>query len=397
MFNLRLMALASLALTGFASAQNSNRICSDDFEVQSNGDVDRISSCGRFQGSITIGKDVTLLSLPQLQTLDGDLIIDGAEQLNSIELRQLRSIGRTFRMNGLTRLTAFSAPELSRVGTIYWNTLPNLSAVTLTRGITQASSVTIWDTNLVSLQGINLSSADNFDVQNNRFLRDISTQLGNVTDVLAIKFNAKAVSVSLPNLETVGNMTFSDVGNLTLPSLKSIKNSASFINNTIESLLLPNLTSVGQSIAWVSNTKLTQLSVPELATVGGTFQIANNTLLANAGDFSKLKSVGGAVDCAGTFKESSFPALEDVRGGFNFQTTEEFDCKDFNALKDDQVVKGDDFTCEGSKSEALTKDGQSGGKNGTANGAKKGAAAGSASANIMTLVGSVAGLVYLLL
>jgi hypothetical protein len=40
---------------------------------------------------------------------------------------------------------------------------------------------------------------------------------------------------------------------------------------------------------------------------------------------------------------AAFPALADVQGTFNAQTSGNFSCNDFNKLHDSQVVKGDVF------------------------------------------------------
>ena len=63
------------------------------------------------------------------------------------------------------------------------------------------------------------------------------------------------------------------------------------------------------------------------------------------------------------------PKLDDVRGGFNLQSTANVSCTAFNSLKGG-VVKGDDFTCEGDKERAESKTsglGTTGGKDGKNN------------------------------
>lgn len=49
------------------------------------------------------------------------------------------------------------------------------------------------------------------------------------------------------------------------------------------------------------------------------------------------------------------PKLDDVRGGFNLQSTDDVNCGNFTSLKSAGVVKGDDFTCEGKKERAESK------------------------------------------
>lgn len=53
----------------------------------------------------------------------------------------------------------------------------------------------------------------------------------------------------------------------------------------------------------------------------------------------------------------TLPSLDDVRGGFNLQSTEDVSCDEFNDLKSSGVIKGDDFTCAGKKETAESKTG----------------------------------------
>lgn len=70
---------------------------------------------------------------------------------------------------------------------------------------------------------------------------------------------------------------------------------------------------------------------------------------------------------------ASLPSLEDVQGGFNLQTTENFDCSEFDQYESEKVIKGDDYVCKGNEENPKNKDGTpgadggSGGKNNTKN------------------------------
>jgi hypothetical protein len=355
----RKVALASLACASIAQAQ-SNPCNAKSTEIQSDGDAQKLSSCSTVKGNIIVGEDVTQFQLSGVQGIEGDLVIEKATKLTSIDMPSVRFINGNFKLTELTILKSLSAPQLGKVGSIEWVTLPALQALTFTKTVTEADNVLISDTQLGSLEGINLKSVGTFDINNNKQLRNVELQLENVTQALRIEFNkfgGKSVEVSLPNLYSVQNATFRDAQSVSIPSLTAVENSLAFVNNTFETLSLPNLTTVGESVAWVSNIKMTNLTAPLLKEVGGTFQIANNTKLVTVDGFPELETVGGAVDMAGTFKNASLPSLEDVRGGFNFQTTDTFDCSEFDTLKDDQVIKGDDFICAGDKDVAESKDG----------------------------------------
>lgn len=228
--------------------------------------------------------------------------IVGASQLATIELSTLTTIGGDFELKELTILHTLSAPFLQEVGSIDWVTLPALQGITAR--ITKAKNVKIADTNLLSLDGIILETVGDFDINNNKFLRTIDVQLVNVTESLTVTFNKPGVVASFPKLENARNISFRDVGSVSLPALKKVQNTIAFVNNSLPEVFLPNLTEVTSgSITWYSNKNLVNITAPKLEKVGGTFQIANNTKLETVDGFPKLAEVGGAVDIAGKFKE----------------------------------------------------------------------------------------------
>jgi len=395
MFKLTKLFVAALALAPAVLAQNACKAKST--EIQSDGDVSVLEGCTTVEGDVIVGEDVTSFSLSNVRQIKGALRIVQATELLSIELGQLGTIGGDFELKGLTRLSSLNAPSLSKVGSIDWVTLPSLTAMNV--GVTEADNVIISDTNLLSLEGINLKRTGTFDINNNKFLKNIDVQIVNVTESLSITFNKPGVIANFPNLETAKNISFRDVGSVTLPSLKKVQNSIAFVNNSLPEVFLPNLTEVtAGSISWYSNKALTNISAPRLTKVGGTFQIANNTKLMDIDGFPKLAEVGGAVDLAGGFKNATLPSLEDVRGGFNFQTTDEnFVCDEFDGYHDDQVIKGDDYVCDSALEEALTKDGAEGGNGGSGKKDDKKNAGGRVSMSIVSIVGVAVGAVALML
>ena len=260
-----------------------------------------LSSCSTIKGDVTVGTGVTNLSLSSIQTIEGGLTIKGAAGLISIDCPMLRQIEGAFTLTGLTILSTLSMPSLTKVGSISWTTLPALSSLTFTKGVTEAASVLITDTDLNSLDGINLVTASIFNINNNKRLKVVNVSLGNVTQALSVEFNAKSVNCSFPNLVWANNITLRDAGEASFPNLESVNNSASFINNTFTSVDFPELTKVGQSFAFNSNGALTNVTANSLESVGGTFQLANNTNWKIVDSFTSLKTVSGSIDLSGVF------------------------------------------------------------------------------------------------
>src|SRR5690606_29817816 len=107
--------------------------------------------------------------LESVEVIDGKLEIKSNEVIRSIDLPLLTVIKKELICRELIILDTFSAPSLNEVGSIDWQTLPALQSITAK--ITKAQDVSISDTNLLSLDGINLESANRFETNNNKLLR----------------------------------------------------------------------------------------------------------------------------------------------------------------------------------------------------------------------------------
>jgi hypothetical protein len=252
-------------------------------------------------------------------------------------------------MNNLTLLSTLSMPSLASVKTIAWTALPALPQ--LSAAIKKATSVTISNTFLSTLDGINLDSVATLEIDNNNRLKTFSTQIANITSSVNINSNGNSLDVSFPNLIWAANMTFRNVSTVSIPSLAVVNGSLGFYGNYMSSIAAPNLTSVGStangqgSLAFVANAKLSNISMPLLKTVGGADQIANNTALYTI-SFPALTTVGGAIDFSGNFTTPSLPALNNVKGGFNVQSKSQIDCSGFQSQAGSGKVIQGTFICK---------------------------------------------------
>ena len=75
------------------------------------------------------------------------------------------------------------------------------------------------------------------------------------------------------------------------------------------------------------------------------------------------------------------PKLENVKGGFNIQSTGDFDCNDFDKKHKDKVIRGS-YTCSAKKSNPKSKNGQSGTTSGTASKSSSTSSEGAAPGNV---------------
>lgn len=203
-------------------------------------------------------------------------------------------------LTSLTILSTLSFPSLTSVKSIQWAHLTALQELTFTTGVTTADSIMITDTQLNTLDGINLQTVESIDINNNPYLHVIATHIANVTSSLNINANAQDLKVSLPNLIFAYNMTLRNISSISVPSLQSVNGTLGFYGNYLTEIMTPNLTSVGGDVAIVGNAELTNISMPVLTTVGGGVTIANNSALMTIDGFSSLKTTG-AINMSGNF------------------------------------------------------------------------------------------------
>jgi hypothetical protein len=295
--------------------------------------------------------------------------------------------------------------DLQSVGSIEWVALPALSQLTFPATVSTATSVTISNTFLSTLDGINLNTVGTMQIDNNNRLKTFSTQVANITSQLNINANGNNLQVSFPNLIWAANMTFRNISSISIPSLATVNGSLGFYGNYMTDIAAPNLTTVGSfsnkvgSLAFVANSKLANISMPLLSSVGGAVQIANNTAL-NAISFESLSTVGGAIDFSGNFTTPVLPALTIVKGNFNIQSQQVIDCTGFAAEAGVSKVIQGNYVCK------TTADASSLGTSGTSTGTsssasatatKKGAAASFGISDAVAGLSIVGGLLQMLL
>ncbi|KAI6248047.1 hypothetical protein HI914_03472 [Erysiphe necator] len=328
---------AAAYLVGISIAQSSSLCSQPTATINSQADASALASCSVVNGNIVIGPLAAgVISIDGPQQLNGNLNCENAGGLTSLGSTTINSISGAFTLKNLTLLSTLAMGSLKSVNAINWEALPALSQLNFPATVTKAKSVLISNTFLSTLDGINLETVQTLGINNNNRLKTFSTQIANVTSSLDINSNGNNLDVSFPNLVRAANMTFRNVSTVSIPSLAIVDGSLGFYGNYVPSIIAPNITSVGSkadgqgSLAFVANTKLTNISMPLLKTVGGAVQIANNLALSGI-NFPSLSYVGGAIDFSGNFSTPELPALENVKGGFNLQSTSSIDCSNFDS------------------------------------------------------------------
>jgi len=346
------LIVPAFAVISIVAAQSAS-ICSQaTATINSQADATAFASCSTISGSVVVSSSASgVISIDGPQQITGDLTCENAGGLTTLGSTTIGSIGGAFTLNNLTLLSTLSMTDLTSVKTIAWTALPALSALTFPSTVSKATSVTISNTFLSTLDGINLNTVATLQIDNNNRLKTFSTQVANVTSAVNINSNGNSLDVSFPNLIWAANMTLRNVSSISIPSLATVNGSLGFYGNYMDSIAAPNLTSVGStatgqgSLAVDANSKLTNLSMPLLKTVGGANQVANNTALGNV-SFPALTTVGGAIDFSGSFSTPQLPALNNVKGGFNVQSTVQIDCSGFKSESGSGKVIQGTFICE---------------------------------------------------
>ncbi|KAL1978004.1 hypothetical protein VTN31DRAFT_863 [Thermomyces dupontii] len=351
--------LQALMASGLALAASKCDGSDKPITIQSQGDADDLGSCSTIKGDIHFHEDAAGdFTFSSIQKIEGSLIARGAANITSISAPQLSSIGDTFELQGLLRLTSLNFDELSSVGSIKFAALPELQGLQFTKGVTDAGSVSITNTGLVNLNGIELKTVGDFDITANKALQEINVNnLKNSTGLFNIAANSPKLKVDLPNLAEGKNMTFRNTSDVQIPSLKSLSGQLAFIAVDQETIRAPNLTECGD-LSLDNNRNLKNISFPRLTTINGGLSITHNNELTDIRGFPNLEKVTGAVDAVGKFEQVEFPALEQVSGGFNVQSNNDFDCSQFDDLRDNDAIQGT-YECKANERNPTSMDGSS--------------------------------------
>ncbi|KAI5858199.1 hypothetical protein GGS23DRAFT_607726 [Durotheca rogersii] len=324
--------------------------------IRSQADATQLANCETVDGNVVIDRSVVgLVDLGgSLREIGGDLRAENNGLLETLQSSSLRTIGGVFALRNVTRLNSLSFQRLSSVGSIDWVTLSALNSINFgTPGITRAQSVVIADTFLQTIEGINVETVTDININNNRRLARFSSSIKSLSNTLQVQANAANLTFELPNLTWIANMTIANVTSFSAPSLRTVNGSMRFDSNGFSTFIAPNLTEIQDGdLSFVSNAQLTNVSLPNLRRVGGGFTIANNTALERLDGFSGLQEIGGAVKVRGSFTNVQFPVLEDVKGAFEVTSTEDIEnaCSNLSGLRGG-VVQGS-FSCTGNNANA---------------------------------------------
>lgn len=292
--------LAALAAAGFASAKT----CTKDIEVtEPTPSID----CDVVKADIIIDESLGgSVSLEGPKQIQGDLIIKNSS-ITGLSSSSINAISGKFILQGCEYLRDLRMDSLTDVSEIEFTNLPILNGLTFgSSGDLKINKITISDTRIDDLSGLNVVTVEDFLINNNARMRSFSSDLVNITGSagLRIEGNGKDMQLDLPELESATELQFQDIKSISLPSLKKLNQSLKLDDNEeLTDLSAPKLTEIGEALSLINNRKLSNVSFPKLERIGGDLAIVNNTAMQNVSGFPELEEIGGGIRMGGKFEE----------------------------------------------------------------------------------------------
>jgi hypothetical protein len=353
--------LTALAAAGFASAQT--KTCTKDIEVtQPTPSIE----CEVVKADIIVDSSVTGdLVLEGVKQLQGDLIIKNVS-INSISSSSINAISGTFVLDGCEFLQTLRMDSLTEVDEIQFINLRQLEGLTFgSSGELEINKITISDTFMDDLSGLNVVTVEDFLINNNGRMASFSSDLVNITGTsgLRIEGNGKEFELDLPKLTSATELQLQDIKSIKLPALEKLSQSLKLDDNReLTELSAPNLTEIGEALSLINNRKFSNVSFPKLETIGGDFTIINNTAMETVAGFPELRTIGGGIRMGGNFEEVELPSLKDVKGASNVTSSTDIKdfCEFFDNAKEDGILQGEDSKCTSNNDKAL--EGEEGGE-----------------------------------
>ncbi|KAJ6256999.1 sporulation-specific Sps2p [Drechslerella dactyloides] len=211
--------------------------------------------------------------------------------------------------------------------------------------LVQASIVVEDNTGLQGVLLPELQLAGGVLIRRNPKLETVEIQTRHIYQV-EIYENGRTTSANFSNLETVGvvsqlepfgvrrlsltdpGIILRDIVALELSALKDVNGSFTLRESFFPVLSLPSLESVNGTFQVSTNLALTNVSLPELTTVGG-LNFAGNEYLT-ALQLNALRRVEGSLVFDGPFANINLIQLEYIGGNFTLSGIPSFDCSWFD-------------------------------------------------------------------
>ncbi|CAB4253342.1 similar to Saccharomyces cerevisiae YDR522C SPS2 Protein expressed during sporulation, redundant with Sps22p for organization of the beta-glucan layer of the spore wall [Maudiozyma barnettii] len=342
-------------ITHYSPAQGPP-ICKNDAHLIETGDQLQVlqDNCKEIIGDLIISPtyDNSIVDLGNIQKIFGNLVIEHSSAIIKIKAESLVTITQNFILKSLTSLVDINAPILKSVNSIDWKILPILGTLSLDNSIMVNQHIIISDTSLANIdQFLRVKQIDIFNINNNRFLETIKSNIDTINVQLTIHANARDLELDMPKLQYAQNLTIRDTSLINLPNLERVQSSFQIIENLITSLDISNLQYVGGTLGIIENHQLTKANFNNVTEVQGGLMIAHNGKLDKINFFQNLKQIGGAIHFEGKFSETNFENLKLVKGSaFIKSSSPNLDCSQWIASSNGRsIIRGGKVKCSSAR------------------------------------------------
>lgn len=310
-----IFVILSLLVLALTSNSTELRECEISTSISERSQLQDIQHCEVVNGDLEfLGYKEPLIELTNLKKVNGDFRIETSPDLVRVEAPLLTEITQGYFMKELTSLSLISFPSLSSVKALEWRVIPILSNVRFSSQISNIENIVISDTSLTGFSGFQTKTLRNLDINNNRFLETLNSNVETINGKLQIVSNAKNLKVNLPELSIIQNMSINNVRDLNLENVTEVTGSISITDNYFNEFHLPNLNKIGGTLSISKNSHLEKIDLKGLEEINGGLMVINNTRINQIDFLDNLKKIDGGVELKGNFEKVNFNNLKLVKG-----------------------------------------------------------------------------------
>lgn len=283
--------------------------------------------------------------LDNLESLQGSLSIVHSPNLVRIEAPKLKAISKVFHMEKMTSLSLVEMPFLASVSSLEWRVLPILANINFAN-VTGLQSILISDTSLTVISGFSSPKLKTLDINNNRYMESLKLDVTHVSEKLHIAANADNMVVELKNLVSAQNISVHNLAGLDVSKLEEVKGSINLIANRFSEVKMPKLATVGGTFSISKNEHLETIDLTNLKEIGGGLKLNSNPSISRIDFLPKLSMIGGALELVGNITQVTMKSLKLVKGSARIQTSDSiFNCATWKQKDATKVVKGGKIEC----------------------------------------------------
>ncbi|KAK6500163.1 hypothetical protein TWF481_010515 [Arthrobotrys musiformis] len=302
--------------------------------INSQSELDALSSCVTLSGSINFGRDIVNATINGIQTIRGALRVTYGAKVQRLIAPDLSFVGGILQISGALNLTVLSMPSLANVGSLRFEYLPRLRTVEFSSQIDSlgddtAIQLVVWDTAIESLADIIYRKVESVQIIENPNMVEVDLPIRNITGVFVVRDNGNDTRVSLPYLGTVGYVHMgANVGEVNLPNLTAVETDVRITSDYLRRIELPGLVNIGtEKVATTTrrasleinrSKNLTAVSFPKLEWIMSDLRINGSEGWTELGGFPVLGSVGDDVVIDGDFENINLPNLRPGDGESRF-------------------------------------------------------------------------------